>query len=617
MSGTDSSSALPRWNLASIYTSFDAPELQRDRERLTELCRVLLDELSQPLPETAGPAAARLQRLLALLEEAGDLAENEAAYAYAVYSTDTRDARALAAINAAEERSLPLEKASVLFRSRLAERAALLPELAADADLAPYAFFLDEQLELASKQMSGDMEDLAADLARSGADAWGRLQEALSSTASGPWPRDGEGRRRTTVALRALAFDPDRAVRAEAYRSELEAWKSVEIPMAAALNGIKGSYLTVNRRRGWKDPLEKSSRQARISRETLDGLIAALEESLPVFRRYLRAKARLLGIGSCAFYDLFAPVGESGRQWSYPEARSFIEDRFASFDPAMGAFARHAFGSSWIDAEPREGKVGGAYCTDFPVKGDSRILCNYDGSFSSLLTLAHELGHAWHHEQLKDLPRSLSAYPMTLAETASIFSETVVFESALAESRGRNCPGELLGLLEGNLQDSCQVVVDILSRFYFERAVFDRRSENELTPADFCALMVEAQKATYGDGLDETQLHPYMWAVKGHYYSGELAFYNFPYAFGLLFGLGLYARYEKEAAVGSGVKTGMFAEDYRTLLRATGSASAAEIGRKAGFDIEKIDFWRSGISVVAARVEEFERLCGIHTENRS
>ncbi|MFA6506299.1 MAG: M3 family oligoendopeptidase [Treponemataceae bacterium] len=603
MNGSDNAGGtLPRWNLGPLYASFDAPEYARDRELLAELSAQLLVELDTPFPQETSAAGVRVKRVLVLLEKAGDLAENVGAYAYAVYSTDTRNASALAAINAAEERALPLERAAVLFRTRLTEIAHLVPALVEDGSFAPYAFFFAEQIELASKQMSGELEDLAADLARTGADAWSRLHEAVSSTASSPWPRDGAEGRKTVVALRSLAFDSDRSVRADAFRAELDAWKAAEIPIAAALNGVKGSYLIVNTRRGWRDALEKSAYQARISVQTLDSLIASLEESLPVFRRYLKAKARLLGVPACAFYDLFAPVGETGRKWSYDQSRAFIIDRFSAFDSGMGAFAGHAFDASWIDAEPREGKVGGAYCMDFPIKGDSRILCNYEGSFSSLTTLAHELGHAWHHEQLKDLPRTLSAYPMTLAETASIFAETVVFESALSECRGRNAAGELLGLLEINLQDSCQVIVDILSRFYFERSVFARRASGELSPADFCSLMVDAQKATYGDAVDPQALHPYMWAVKGHYYSGDLAFYNFPYAFGLLFGLGLYARYEKEGAA--------FATDYRALLRMTGSAGAVDVGRKAGFDMENIDFWRSGISVIAARVEEFERLCG-------
>lgn len=604
MAGTDLRSttpgAPPRWNLGPVYPSFDSKEFQRDQELLTERSRALLAELEAEFPSEPAPLAERLRRAIALLEEVGDLSENLEAYASAVYTTDTRDSRSLGAINALERLSLPLGVATVLFRERLAARSAEVRALLA-GELSKYAFFLEDQLFRAERQMPRDLEDLAQDLARSGADAWSRLQEALSSTASAPWAEeDGREGRKTVIALRNLAFHPDRSVRERAYRAELSAWREVEIPMAASLNGVKGSYGTLNRRRGWQDALEQSAYQARIGRATLDSLIQAMEESLPAFRRYLAAKARLLDVPSCAFFDLFAPVGASDRRWTFPEARDFIVDRFSSFDPGLAAFARHAFEFGWIDAEPREGKVGGAYCTDFPLIGESRILCNYEGSFSSLTTLAHELGHAYHHEVLKDLPRTLSAYPMTLAETASIFSETVVFEGALASSKAAGKGPETLGLVEINLQDSCQVIVDILSRFKFERALFERRAEAELSPAELCDLMTEAQVATYGEGLDRNLLHPYMWAVKSHYYSGGLAFYNFPYAFGLLFGLGLYARYEAEGS--------SFAASYREILRSTGRATAAEVARRAGFDIEGIDFWRSGVSVITARVDDFVRL---------
>jgi len=600
---------LPRWNLGPIYPSVDSPEYARDRELLSERSRFLLSELESAFPADPPALEARILRTIALLEEAGDLSENLEAYAYAVYSTDTRDSRALGAINAVEELSLPLAKAAVVFRERLASRSDEVRALLSSpsAEIAPYAFFLSEQLELASKQMPSELEDLANDLSRSGGDAWGRLQEALSSTATTAWTEGegGETVKKTVVALRNLAFDPDRSVRERAFRAELAAWKAVEIPMAAALNGVKGFYTTVNKRRGWEDAVAKSAFQARLSRKALDSLILAMEESLPIFRRYLKAKASLLGVPACAFFDLFAPVGASDRRWSFAEGRDFIVDRFSAFDPGLGNFARHAFEFGWIDAEPREGKVGGAYCTDFPLKGDSRILCNYEGSFSSLTTVAHELGHAYHHEVLKDLPRTLSGYPMTLAETASIFSETIVFENALERSRAEGNAAETLGLIEINLQDACQVIVDILSRYKFEKAVFERRAAAELSAEEFCSLITEAQLATYGDGLDPELLHPYMWAVKGHYYRSGLAFYNFPYAFGLLFGLGLYARFEKEGA--------SFAGTYRELLRMTGRASAVEVARTAGFDIEGMDFWRSGISVISARVDEFVSLAADFT----
>jgi pepF/M3 family oligoendopeptidase len=455
------------------------------------------------------------------------------------------------------------------------------------------------------------------------------------------------GERKTVIALRDLARSPDRGTRRRAYKAELAAWKGVELPMAASLNGVKGTAITLDSRRGWgkttvgangrpapngsggseKDSkaaggglsaeamaLRKSAFQSRMGVKTLETLIAVLESALPLYRRYLKTKAALLGIPACAFYDLFAPVsaGAAGgtgaaqaagddkagghKVWTWEDATAFIPERFDGFDPGMGTFARHAFSLGWIDAEGREGKIGGAYCTDFPLTGESRILCNFDGSFDSISTVAHELGHAWHHELIKDLSRSRSRYPMTLAETASIFAETIVFEGALKQTP----ENEGLPLIEENLKDSCQVIVDILSRFYFEKALFKRRAEAELSPEELCDLMLDAQRRTYGDGLDGGQLHPYMWAVKGHYYSPGLAFYNYPYAFGQLFALGLYSRAQKEG--------NEFAAVYREILRATGQASAEAAARKAGFNIEGEEFWQDGLSVIAKRVDELEKL---------
>jgi pepF/M3 family oligoendopeptidase len=402
-----------------------------------------------------------------------------------------------------------------------------------------------------------------------------------------------------------LAHSPDRGIRERAYRAELAAWKSMEIPLAASLNGVKGTALTMDKRRGWKSALQKSAFQSRLSEKALETLIAAMEKSLPLFRRYLKAKASLLGLKTCAFYDLFAPVGNASKKWTWTEATEFIIRQFTAFDPDMGAFARKAVSRSWIDAPGREGKIGGAYCTDFPlagrpgeqIRGESRILCNFEGSFDSVFTLAHELGHGWHHELIKDLSRVQSAYPMTLAETASIFAETIVFEGALGAADNDK---DRLTLIEGNLKDCCQVIVDILSRFYFERDLFERRDKGELSPEELCALIIDAQKKTYGDGLDPELLHPYMWAVKSHYYNTGLGFYNYPYAFGQLFSLGLFARFKQEGS--------SFAGAYREMLRLTGQAAAADVAKSAGFNIEDGAFWQDGIALIAGRIEEFEKL---------
>jgi pepF/M3 family oligoendopeptidase len=607
----------PKWDLSSIYPSFDSLEYRQDMEAFAEKTVAFLGLLEtvdlQSIPPSDPTLAATLIRLIRANEEAGDLGENLSAYAEAVYTVDTRDSRALAEINAIAAAALPLGKAAVMFRNRLLDaKDQVLRALETEPGLEPYGFFIRESLEKAAHQMSPDMEDLANDLARSGADAWARLQEAVSSTTTAVWDA-ASGERKTVVALRDLAHSPDRDIRERAYRAELAAWRSMEIPLAASLNGVKGTALALDKRRGWKTALQKSAFQSRITEKALDALISVTEGALPLFRRYLGAKASLLGIQKCAFYDLFAPLGGTAKKWSWPEATEFVVRQFAAFDPAMGAFAEKAVSRRWIDAPGREGKIGGAYCVDFPLaggdgetpRGESRILCNFEGSFDSVFTLAHELGHGWHHETIKDLSRFRAAYPMTLAETASIFAETIVFEGALATADNDN---DRTALVEGNLKDCCQVIVDILSRFYFETALFERRSHAELSAEELCALMIDAQKRTYGDALAEDLLHPYMWAVKSHYYNSGLAFYNYPYAFGQLFSLGLFARAKAE---GPG-----FERAYRELLRLSGSAGAGTVAASAGFDIEDAVFWQGGVAVIAKRVEEFEKLAKARGEKR-
>jgi pepF/M3 family oligoendopeptidase len=599
----------PRWSLSSVYPSFDSEEYRRDLDLLKTKTGRLLSLLDLPLPSEAAAAVPALLALIDATDDAARYHENLHAYTGAVYTTDTRDARSLKEIGVLEAAALPLLKAGVLFNSRLLEKRELVLESCKiDERLKPYYYFITTTLEDARFMLKPELEDLANDLARSGGDAWERLHGAVSSTASALWDK-ATGERKTVIALRDLAYDPDRSLREKAYRAEIEAWKSVEIPLAASLNGVKGTAITLDTRRGWRPAgeadagagaLRKSAFQSRLSEKTLAALIGALENSLPVFRRYLRAKAKILGLKSCAFYDLFAPLGRNSRKWSWQETAAFVTARFDSFDKRMGDFARRAFSQNWIDAEGREGKVGGAYCTGFPLAGESRVLCNFAHSFDSVTTVAHELGHGYHHDIIMDLPPSRAYYPMTLAETASIFAETIVFEGALSSPEVQANPEEKLALIEGNLKDSCQVIVDILSRYYFERELFDRRDEAELSPAELCDMMKRAQIRTYGDALDQEKLHPYMWAVKSHYYSPHLAFYNYPYAFGLLFSLGLYSRYQKEG--------NSFAGTYREILRLTGQASAEEVARSAGFDIEGPDFWQNGIKVIAALVDEFEHM---------
>lgn len=587
---SSSSEALPHWDLSSIYPSFASPEWEADLAAAQNGVEAARSAVADSARRDSAPAAWLLGVIEALNHATG-LAGKLGAYAYTSHSVATTDSEPLRQLNRVQELEVPLASIMVDFRNALAATGTTPDEFAAaEPRLAPYRFLIQEMLEEQQHQMSSAEEALAADLDRSGGDAWSRLQSTIASTLTSVWDEQS-GEEKTVVQLRSLASDPDRATRQKAYRLELEAWKRMEIPIAAALNGVKGTSHTLNSRRGWERTLDRSIMQNRITRPALEAMISAMEDSLPMFRGYLELKARMLGLPILSWYDILAPVSSTERRWSYTEAREFILEQFGTFSPDLAEATRTAFDSSWIDAEPRKGKVGGAYCIGFGSAEQIRVLANYDHSFDSLSTLAHELGHAYHNWVLRGNDELLTDYPMTLAETASIFCETLVTNSALQ----RMSPAEGLSVLEASLQGSTQVIVDILSRFYFESELMERRADHELTPDELSAMMLDAQARTYGPAIREDERHQYMWAVKSHYYRPGLAFYNFPYAFGLLFGLGLYSIYEQE---GPG-----FGERYRELLTLTGRANARDVVASVGFDIESRDFWAGGLSVIAKQVE--------------
>lgn len=571
---------LPTWDLTPIYPGCDSKEFLSD-------LRIVVSE-SKALEESLGTDSSDLKANIERYELVLDYLENLNAYSCACLTTDTSNPLFLKAVSQVEEASLVVQHLEVLFLNYLATRKEEVAKRTSQGgDLAEYRFPLHELLQEQKHQMAPELEALASDLARSGTDAFSRLQESMVSSIHTEWD---EKTVKTVVQLRSDATNADRNVRRRAFEKELALWKAYEVPFAAALNGVKGTTLTLDKMRGFASPLDRSLFESRIDRPILDALISTLEQSIPLFRKYLKRKAELLGLPGLSFYDLFAPVGKEGSHFSYDEAHAFIVKQFSIFSEEMGAFADHAFKARWIDPESRNGKVGGAYDTAFPLAKQSRILSNFDYTYSGVSTLAHELGHAWHDSVVLPKSNLKRTYPMTLAETASIFSEFLVFQGALAESSSE----QRLALVEQFVQDATQVCIDILSRFYFESEVFARRPEGELSASELCSIMEEAQKRTYGDGLVE--YHPYMWAAKGHYYSSDFSFYNYPYAFGQLFALGLY---EKSRHAGSS-----FPDQYKTLLAATGSFSAREVASLVDIDLADPGFWQQGMAVIATYIEE-------------
>ncbi|MDQ3410518.1 MAG: M3 family oligoendopeptidase, partial [Chloroflexota bacterium] len=515
-------------------------------------------------------------------------------YLYGFVTTDSRNDLAQARQSELEIAEVDLTQLFTRFTAWVGTLD-LEPLIAASAVAAAHAFPLRKMKLEALHLMSPAEEELAAELDPSSAGGWVKLHSNLTSQIMVPLALEGGPRTLPMSEVRNLAASPERTTRQRAYEAELLAWEAHALPLAAAMNGIKGQVNTLSAKRGWAEPLDHALFQNNIDQEMLDALLTAARESFPDFRRYLHLKAAAIGVPVLAWYDLLAPMGESSRVWTWFAATAFVAEQFSAFSDRMRALAQRASDERWIDAGPRPGKVDGGFCMGL-IPGESRILVNYSNTYEGVQTLAHELGHAYHNLNLEAATELQKDTPMALAETASIFCETIVREAALANAK----PPEQLFILEQSLQGTCQVVVDILSRFDFERRVFAARQERELSIAELNELMLEAQRGTYGDGLDQAQLHPYMWAVKGHYYDQESSFYNYPYLFGLLFGLGLYARYREAPDA--------FRQQYDDLLAWTGRASAAELGERFGIDLRSVAFWRSSLDVIRGDIDRFERL---------
>jgi pepF/M3 family oligoendopeptidase len=509
-------------------------------------------------------------------------------YLHCLLSTDSRNEAAQACWSV-------LQKAVARFNALTTRWSAWAGSLDVDTLLISsevakeYAFVLRNAQRRSQHLMSQDEEELAAELALSGSTAWAKLYRTLTSQIT----VEIEGNTVPLSVARARAYDANRDVRRAAFTGELSAWKHWAIPLAAALNGVKGETLALAKRRRWASVMDAVLFECNMDRESLDAMMTAATESFPDFRRYLRAKAKALGQERLAWYDLAAPLPGSGKTWKYDDAVQFIVDQFAAFSPRLASLATRAVNERWIDAEPRSGKQDGAFSAGIR-KDESRIFVNFKPSFAGVIGVAHELGHAYHTATLASRPALQRGYPRTLAETASLFCETLIREAVYENAD----PSERFAILEASLQGTCQTVVDIACRFLFEQRVFEQRAKRELSVDELNNLMLEAQRQTYGDGLDAEALHPFMWAAKPHYYG--YTFYNFPYMFGLLFALGLYARYRSHPLT--------FRTRYDDLLAATGVESCADLARRFRINLHSPKFWRSSLDIIRRHINEFEAL---------
>ena len=577
------------WNLDPIYRGFDDPAFEKDLAVLKETVSgfaAFTETLATQEP------LAGLQKGIACQEKLMELGSRLMEYGMLRQAANTLDSEAGSRVG----QVMAILSDVAAPQARFQEWASRLPDLMElaqqDEVLKAYTFLFANLKETSRFLLPGLGEEIMAKLSLSGGNAWSELQQFLTSTV----PVTYRGEKTNLSVIRNLAYDPDPAVRKDAYEAELACYERIADSVAYALNSIKLETITDCELRGYEGPLDRTLKEAHLSRATLDAMLGAMDEYAPKFWQYLKAKGKALGHeNGLPWYDLFAPMGSVAGKYTTEQARDYLVKLFSGFDSELADMVARAFDDAWIDFYPRDGKSGGAFCSEVNGLGESRILTNFDGQFGDVVPLAHELGHAFHNQCIESHRPLNRDYSMPLAETASTFNECVIMNAAIREAKD---DGERLALIESQLQDATQVICDIYSRYRFETAVFDRRSQEFMNAETLCAMMTEAQKLSYGDGLDHSLMHPYMWVCKSHYYGPT--FYNFPYAFGALFARGLYAQYERDGAD--------FVPKYKKLLYTTPVASAEDTAKVADIDLTDREFWCSALQTIADQIDLFCQL---------
>jgi pepF/M3 family oligoendopeptidase len=584
------------WSLKEIYSSFDSKEFKKDLENLDEVI-VNINNWATEVVKDKENLEKKLEEYINKFMLVTEVSSKLSSFINLSLSVNTKDKNALKYSDVLEKRLTNLVESSVKIERYISNIEDIDCIINKSELLTEHEFLLKNICEQSQYLLSEKEESIIANMKNTGSNAWVKLKDNLISTLKVEMEENGRIKELPLTIVLNMAYDKDGDLRKRAYEAEIKAYAKVEEGVASALNAIKGEVLTVCNLRGYESPLDKTLRDSRMSEEALDAMFSAMKEYIPMFRKYLRKKAEMLGYkNGLPFYELYAPVCEADMKFSYEEGTKFVVKNFRTFSDNLGNFAEKAINNSWIDVHPREGKVGGAFCENLHFIGESRILLNYGDNFGDVVTLAHELGHGFHGECLNNEATLNSDYPMPIAETASTFCETIIKKAAIKEAD----EDQALAILETEIGDCTQVIVDIYSRFLFEKSFFEARKESALSVEEIKNLMLNAQREAYGDGLDPDLLHPYMWTWKPHYYDAEYNYYNFPYAFGLLFAKGLYAEYLKKGQE--------FAKDYEKLLSITGKNKLVDVAKVMGIDITDKGFWINSLKTIEEDINEFIKL---------
>ena len=596
------------WNNQHFFAGTDDPqiaaaldEIRGKIAQLTTACASFTQyiELAETLPEEKfAPLLASLRRIHQTRTELSKQLGNVRTYITTALSIDAKDANAGSIMPTLQQIGAELSQALTpmeVFLNRV--RPEFVTILITDPVLAEMAFLLTHGRKLRDQLLSVAEENLITGLAVSGLHSWGNLYTTLAGTLKCSIHGESMG----LAKAANLQGAPQRATRMAAWQATRNAWLGHQETAAAIVNAINGWRLEETQKRATIRELhylDKSCHQSRIERTTLNALMQTTYQQRSIGQRALKAMAKVLDIPQMAPWDLNAPAPSLGEPEtiSFDAAITLIADAFRQLTPEMGDFAVMMAEKGWIDGKPTPNRATGAYCTRFAAPREPRIFMSYAGTMTNVITLAHELGHAWHNWVMRDLPLMKTYYSMTLAETASIFAETLVRDALLQRAE---TPAQKLEILWQDAQSAAVFLLNIPARFEFEKQLVEARKQGVAIAPKLKTMMTNSWQLWYEDSLSEYD--DMFWATKLHFSISQLGFYNYPYLFGYLFSLGIYAQ---QPSYGQD-----FNALYTQILRDTGSMTAEElVAHHLQQDISQPQFWEASLKIVEQSVASFERL---------
>lgn len=578
------------WSLDALYKGYDDPQFKEDIARMEKI-HDKLEAFCFTLPRSDEEQA--LKEAIALLEEEYEYSYRLHLYTILRQSVNTSDRETLGYLNIVNSHISSFSVYKAKIKNFIAHIEHIDQYLEKDPHLKQYEFILHEMQTKASHALSDEAEGILASVDQTSKKAFSDMYYHLTALAN----IDCMGKNMTLTQVKNLCHDTDKEVRKEAFLCEMKCYEQVKEPLAFAVNNIKRQQMMEAKLRGYVSPLDKMLEDSRMQKETLDAMYSAVDKYLPKFHEYLRTKASLLGYeNGLPWYDIYATIGKGDMSFTIEDCEAYILKHFKNFSEDLYGMCKQAMDEKWMDYPSHPGKQSGAFCENLAWIKQSRIITNYSNTLSDVITVAHELGHAYHGMMVENEASLNREYCMPLAETASTFNENIMYNALIQDAD----PANKLFLIDTQLAALCQNICDIYTRFTFEKAVFDTCESKFLFASDLEELMLDAEKKCFGNGMDHDWLHPYRWITKVHYYIPDIAYYNFPYTFGALFSRGLYAMYEEEKEA--------FLPKYRALLQASTTHTVEDTARIAGIDLTKPAFWENSLQSITKQMDMFLEL---------